>query len=108
MIGGLEADYKLVIPPYYFSLIDPDDPAIRSACSRYPSPREAENPSGYELEDPLEEDKDSPVPGVTHRYPDRALLVTTPAAPCIAGSARASARRWPAAAGTRSAATTSG
>ena len=25
----------------------------------------------------LEEDKDAPVPGLTHRYPDRALLVTT-------------------------------
>jgi lysine 2,3-aminomutase len=42
-----------------------------------PSPREAANVSGYELEDPLEEDKDAPVPGLTHRYPDRALLVTT-------------------------------
>ena len=31
----------------------------------------SENTSGYELEDPLEEDKDSPVPGLTHRYPDR-------------------------------------
>jgi lysine 2,3-aminomutase len=30
-----------------------------------------------ELEDPLEEDKDSPVPGLTHRYPDRVLMVTT-------------------------------
>ena len=25
-IGALEAEYKLAIPPYYFSLIDPDDP----------------------------------------------------------------------------------
>src|SRR5262245_14660438 len=25
-IGALEAHYKLAIPPYYFSLIDPDDP----------------------------------------------------------------------------------
>src|SRR5205807_9022234 len=41
------------------------------------SPLELQNPSGYELEDPLEEEKDSPVPGLTHRYPDRALLVTT-------------------------------
>jgi lysine 2,3-aminomutase len=31
-----------------------------------------------ELDDPLEEDQDSPVPGVTHRYPDRALLIATP------------------------------
>src|SRR5919202_3486910 len=25
-IGTLEGHYKLAIPPYYFSLIDPDDP----------------------------------------------------------------------------------
>ena len=77
-IGRLEAEYKLAIPPYYFSLIDPDDPNDPIRLQSVPSPLEAENPSGYELEDPLEEDKDSPVPGLTHRYPDRVLLVTTP------------------------------
>lgn len=79
VIGKLEADYKLVIPPYYFSLIDPEDPNDPIRLQSIPSALEAENPSGYELEDPLEEDQDSPVPGVTHRYPDRCLLVTTPA-----------------------------
>jgi lysine 2,3-aminomutase len=78
-IGRLEADYKLVIPPYYFSLIDPANPADPIRLQSVPDPRELDNPSGYELDDPLEEDKDSPVPGVTHRYLDRALLVTTPA-----------------------------
>jgi lysine 2,3-aminomutase len=76
-IGSLEAHYKLAIPPYYFSLIDPDDPNDPIRLQSVPSPLEMHNPSGYELEDPLEEDKDSPVPGLTHRYPDRALLVTT-------------------------------
>lgn len=76
-IGKLESDYKLAIPPYYFSLIDADDPHDPIRVQSVPSPLESENPSGYELEDPLEEDKDSPVPGLTHRYPDRALLVTT-------------------------------
>jgi lysine 2,3-aminomutase len=76
-IGRLEGEYKLAIPPYYFSLIDPDDPGDPIRRQSVPSPLEAENPSGYELEDPLEEDKDSPVPGLTHRYPDRVLLVTT-------------------------------
>jgi len=76
-IGRLESEYKLAIPPYYFSLINPDDPNDPIRRQSVPSPLEAENPSGYELEDPLEEDKDSPVPGLTHRYPDRALLVTT-------------------------------
>jgi lysine 2,3-aminomutase len=77
IIGDLEAEYKTAIPPYYFSLIDPDDPNDPIRLQAVPSPLEAENPSGYELDDPLEEDKDSPVPGLTHRYPDRALLVTT-------------------------------
>ncbi|MBV9121906.1 MAG: KamA family radical SAM protein [Planctomycetes bacterium] len=76
-IGALEAEYKLAIPPYYFSLINPDDPHDPIRLQSVTSPLEMVNRSGYELEDPLEEDKDAPVPGLTHRYPDRALLVTT-------------------------------
>jgi lysine 2,3-aminomutase len=76
-IGDLEGHYKLAIPPYYFSLINPDDPNDPIRLQSVTSPLEARNESGYELEDPLEEDKDMPVPGLTHRYPDRALLVTT-------------------------------
>src|SRR5437660_1021524 len=76
-IGSLEAEYKTAIPPYYFSLIDPDDPFDPIRLQSVPSHLEAENPSGYELDDPLEEDRDPPVPGLTHRYPARALLVTT-------------------------------
>lgn len=76
-IGELETEYKTAIPPYYFSLINTEDPNDPIRIQSVPSPLEQHNPSGYELEDPLEEDKDSPVPGLTHRYPDRALLVTT-------------------------------
>lgn len=76
-IGALEGEYKLSIPPYYFSLIDCDDPDDPIRLQSVASPLEAENPSGYSLEDPLEEDKDMPVPGLTHRYPDRVLVQTT-------------------------------
>jgi lysine 2,3-aminomutase len=76
-IGALEGEYKLAIPPYYFSLINPDDPRDPIRLQSVTSPLEMQNQSGYELEDPLEEDQDAPVPGLTHRYPDRALLVTT-------------------------------
>jgi lysine 2,3-aminomutase len=76
-IGSLEGRYKVAIPPYYFSLINPDDPNDPIRLQSVPSPLEARTESGYELEDPLEEDEDSPVPGLTHRYPDRVLLVTT-------------------------------
>jgi lysine 2,3-aminomutase len=76
-LESLEAKYKLAIPPYYLSLIDFDDPADPIGLQSLPSTRELSSESGLELEDPLEEDKDSPVPGLTHRYPDRALMVTT-------------------------------
>ena len=73
----LQAQYKLAIPPYYFSLIDPFDPADPIRLQAVPSPLEQAGAAGAEEDDPLDEDKDSPVPGLTHRYPDRALLVTT-------------------------------
>jgi len=75
-IGKLESEYKVAIPPYYFSLIETENPDDPIRLQSVPSPLEAV--SGFELEDPLEEDKDSPVPGLTHRYPDRALMITTP------------------------------
>src|SRR3954454_3070853 len=75
VMGKLEAEYKLAIPPYYFSLINVDDPNDPIRLQSVTSPLEAN--SEFELDDPLEEDKDSPVPGITHRYPDRVLMVTT-------------------------------
>jgi len=51
-IGSLEADYKLAIPPYYFSLIHPEDPNDPIRLQSVTSPLERENTSGYELEDP--------------------------------------------------------
>jgi lysine 2,3-aminomutase len=76
-IKALEAQYKLAIPPYYFSLIDTDDPLDPIRLQSIPSPLELMGIAGTEEDDPLDEDKDSPVPGLTHRYPDRVLLVTT-------------------------------
>jgi lysine 2,3-aminomutase len=76
-LDQLQVEYKLAIPPYYFSLIDPDDPLDPIRLQALPSPLELAGAAGAEEDDPLDEDKDSPVPGLTHRYPDRALLVTT-------------------------------
>lgn len=75
VMGQLEAEYKLAIPPYYFSLINVDDDQDPIRLQSVSSPQEAT--STFELEDPLEEEQDSPVPGITHRYPDRVLMVTT-------------------------------
>ena len=48
-IGKLEADYKLSIPPYYFSLINTDDPDDPIRLQSVPSPLEATG--GFELEE---------------------------------------------------------
>ena len=77
-LEALEHKYRMAIPPYYFSLIDLENPLDPIRLQAVPSSLEDVHESSVELDDPLEEDKDSPVPGLTHRYPDRALLVTTP------------------------------
>jgi lysine 2,3-aminomutase len=77
VLETLQDQYKTAIPPYYFSLIDPRNPNDPIRLQSVPSVLETQNPSGFELEDPLEEDKDMPVPGLTHRYPDRVLLAVT-------------------------------
>ena len=67
---------RMAVTPYYLSLIDLDDPldpirrqAIPTAFELYQSPED--------LVDPLHEDTDSPVKGLTHRYPDRVLFLIT-------------------------------
>ena len=67
---------RMSITPYYLSLIDPtnaNDPIRKQAI---PVASELKV-SDADLDDPLHEDGDSPVPGLTHRYPDRALLLIT-------------------------------
>ncbi|MDR0754713.1 MAG: lysine 2,3-aminomutase [Prevotellaceae bacterium] len=67
---------RMAVTPYYLSLIDTDNPhcpvrkqAIPTACETHRS--------AADLLDPLHEDEDSPVPGLTHRYPDRVLFLIT-------------------------------
>ena len=67
---------RMAITPYYLSLINPDDPCdpIRRQC--IPTGAETHQ-AAADLLDPLHEDEDSPTPGLTHRYPDRVLLLIT-------------------------------
>jgi lysine 2,3-aminomutase len=62
------------ITPYYLSLIDVDDPAHPLRRTMIPVMDEYLRAPG-EAEDPLEEDRDSPVPCIVHRYPDRVLFL---------------------------------
>ncbi|WP_423363698.1 lysine 2,3-aminomutase [Mycoplasma sp. P36-A1] len=67
---------RMSITPYYISIINPDDP--HDPVRKQAVPLEAElHKAAADLDDPLHEDVDSPVPGLTHRYPDRVLLLVT-------------------------------
>ncbi len=81
--------FRMAVTPYYLSLIDlhdPQDPirkqAIPTAAELYFAPEESA--------DSLHEDTDSPVKGLTHRYPDRVLFLITD---CCAAYCRHCTRR---------------
>jgi lysine 2,3-aminomutase len=68
------AKFPISITPYYLSLIETadyrNDPIYKQA---FPDPGEL-TVQQWEMSDPLAEETDSPVPGITHRYPDRVLF----------------------------------
>ena len=66
----------LNITPYYASLMNPSDSNCPIRKQSVPISKEISK-SIYDKEDPLEEDNDSPVKGITHRYPDRVLFLVT-------------------------------
>jgi len=76
VLGRVCGAYHFAVTPYYFSLIRLGDPADPIARQAIPSTDEYYGMDTGE-DDPLEEEKDMPVPGLTHRYPDRCLLVVT-------------------------------
>ncbi len=67
---------RMAITPYYASLMEGNDPNCPIRLQGVPSQVEIAK-SKSDLEDPLNEDTDSPVPGITHRYPDRVLFLVT-------------------------------
>ena len=75
-INESERQIPLAVTPYYASLLEKNNPSqplrrtvISASAESLLSPGESE--------DPLGEDKDSPVPGLVHRYPDRVLFLVT-------------------------------
>ncbi|KXU37190.1 lysine 2,3-aminomutase [Cephaloticoccus primus] len=76
--GILFASQKLAlaITPYFFNLIDRDDPDCPIRKQVIPRAGEAQLAAEERL-DSLGEDEHSPVPGLVHRYPDRVLFLVT-------------------------------
>lgn len=68
--------FRIAVTPYYLCLIDPEDPMDPVKLQSVPSIEETII-GQHDMHDPLDEDKDSPVPGLTHRYPDRVLFLVT-------------------------------
>ena len=69
-VRKISRHFKTLITPYYAGLIKTKgDPIYRQIV---PDPAELVENSG--VSDPLDEDHDSPVPSIVHRYPDRASL----------------------------------
>ncbi|MBE0701143.1 MAG: lysine 2,3-aminomutase [Acholeplasmataceae bacterium] len=67
---------RMAITPYYLTLIDPLNPDCPMRLQAIPIGDEL-IVGKNDIHDPLAEDHDSPVPGLTHRYPDRVLFLIT-------------------------------
>lgn len=73
---GVNHSFRLLIPKYYLDLIDwsnVDDPLRKMVVT---SNVEQET-KPYELEDPIADKTNTPVPGIIHRHTDRCLLMLT-------------------------------
>ena len=81
-ISAVSNTYPLAITPYYLSLMDLNNPHDPVAMQAIPSIEEI-TVKTTGVEDPLEEKRDSVVPGLVHRYPDRVLMVLTDICPML-------------------------
>ncbi|MFH1406569.1 MAG: KamA family radical SAM protein [Candidatus Omnitrophota bacterium] len=66
----------MAITPYWATLMDRNDPKCPIRRQAVPLSKEF-SIMHSDMVDPLSEDRDSPVPGLVHRYPDRVLLLAT-------------------------------
>ncbi len=80
--GISSAPMALRISPYLLSLIDWENPAADPIRAQFLPLRSGQQPDHPMLRyDSLNEREDSPVPGLTHRYPDKALFLPQPSCP---------------------------
>ncbi len=68
--------FKMSITPYYAVLMDRSYKLCSVRLQAIPRIEELDDDES-DMADPLDEDVDSSVPGLTHRYPDRVLLLVT-------------------------------
>lgn len=68
--------FRLGITPYFAAQMDKEDHRCPIRMQAVPTIAETHF-SDADMLDPLHEDEDSPTPGLTHRYPDRVLMLVT-------------------------------
>jgi lysine 2,3-aminomutase len=68
--------FRMAITPYYAALINQDNPECPIKKQAVPSIKELTFDE-CDMNDPLGEEKYSPVEGIVHRYPDRVLFLLT-------------------------------
>ena len=68
--------FRMAITPYFATLLDPGDPSCPLRMQAVPSVMET-RVFPWEMKDPLNEENNSPVPCIVHRYPDRVLFLVT-------------------------------
>lgn len=73
-VNRREGRFVMAIPPYWASLMDPDDSQCPFRRQAVPLADEYQVHSTDRI-DPLGEDDHMVVPGLVHRYPDRVLLL---------------------------------
>ncbi len=76
VFAGGNFPFRMAITPYYLSIIDQNNPNDPVRMQAIPKIQESKLVT-TDMDDPLHEDTDSPTPGLTHRYPDRTLLLLT-------------------------------
>lgn len=75
-IPAVSAVFPMAVTPYYASLFDLSNSNCPIRRQAVPDPAELIVSPG-ETDDPLEEERHSPLPGLIHRYPDRVLLLVS-------------------------------
>jgi len=68
--------FRVAVTPHYAALMDTDNIRCPIRRQALPHPDEFQD-YPFERSDPLAEEEHMPVAGLTHRYPDRALLYVT-------------------------------
>jgi len=75
-LGAVVETYHMSVTPYYLSLIEEGNRRDPIARQCLPDRREID-PAAGGSEDPLDEERDTVVPGLIHRYSDRCLAMVT-------------------------------